>query len=210
MCWPVAAAQNGRPWKQWTGERSFGAVYRADGSMVVELLGARPWPGTALQVIGDGLLTALSQCVGAAAVLAEECAGELRDRGWEGDDVLAEQLEAQLGHGPTPMLRPLPVDLDELATVLEGDPLTGEGRIDLRTGEVWPAAAVVYGLESGELDADDGDDACHWLIVDNTGSRPGYRDMQHFIDTVADAELADRLTDAGYRTCPPNRPHPGP
>ena len=34
-----------------------------------------------------------------------------------------------------PTLRPLPVDLEELSMVLEGDPVHGGGRIDLRTGE---------------------------------------------------------------------------
>ena len=36
------------------------------------------------------------------------------------------------------MLRALPVDLDELAGILEGDLLRVGGRIDIRTGEVWP------------------------------------------------------------------------
>jgi hypothetical protein len=40
------------------------------------------------------------------------------------------------------MLRALPVDLEELAGILEGDPLSGGGRIDIRTGEVWPRAAI--------------------------------------------------------------------
>ena len=32
------------------------------------------------------------------------------------------------------MLRALPVDLEELAGILEGDPLNAGGRIDMRTG----------------------------------------------------------------------------
>lgn len=40
---------------------------------------------------------------------------------------------AALGAIPTPMLRPLPVDLEELASILEGDPVYGGGRIDLET-----------------------------------------------------------------------------
>ncbi len=40
------------------------------------------------------------------------------------------------------MRRALPVDLDELAMIREGDPLNGGGRIDLRTGEVWHRAAI--------------------------------------------------------------------
>ncbi len=56
----------------------------------------------------------------------------------------ADQLDAQLGSCPAPLLRPLPVDLEELAGILEGDPLNAGGRIDLRTGEVWPQAAIEY------------------------------------------------------------------
>ena len=37
-----------------------------------------------------------------------------------------------------PDLRPLPVDLDELAGILEGNPMYGGGRVDLAMGEVWP------------------------------------------------------------------------
>ena len=40
------------------------------------------------------------------------------------------------------MLRPVPVDLEERASVLEGDPAHGGGRVDLRTGEVWPQFVV--------------------------------------------------------------------
>ena len=53
------------------------------------------------------------------------------------------------------MLRPLPVDLEELSMILEGDPVHGGGRIDLRTGEVWPQSAIEYAQEEGEIDEDD-------------------------------------------------------
>jgi hypothetical protein len=56
------------------------------------------------------------------------------------------------------MLRPLPVDLEELAGVLEGDPVQGGGRIDLQSGEVWPQAAIDYAQEIGE-EIEEGDDA---------------------------------------------------
>ena len=62
----------------------------------------------------------------------------LRAHEWDGDDDLADALEAQLGSGPARLLRPLAVDLEELAMVREGDPLHGGGRIDLFSAEVWP------------------------------------------------------------------------
>jgi len=53
-------------------------------------------------------------------------------------------LEAVLRARPVPLLRALPVDLEELAGVLEGDPVQRRRRIDLRTGDVWPWPAIEY------------------------------------------------------------------
>ena len=105
-----------------------------DAAAVVALLSDRRWPRDALQLIGDGLIAAVGRRVPDAAALARACVVELRDRGWDGDDELADQLDGLLGAGPVPLLRPLPVDLEELAGVLEGDPLSGNGRLDLHTG----------------------------------------------------------------------------
>jgi hypothetical protein len=66
-----------------------------------------------------------------------------------------------------PLLRPLPVDLEELAGVLEGDPATSGGRIDLRTGDVWLQPAIEYAEETGDID----DDEEQWLWVQREGSR---------------------------------------
>src|SRR5581483_5768485 len=149
-----------------------GAVNRADGPAVVGL--ARQWLPT-----------------DEAPDLAAECAGRLRQRGWDGDDELADQLDAACGMAPVPMLRPLPVDLEELAMLLEGDDFGGGGRIDRRTGEIWNEAAIEYAEEEGEeLDLDDDD---RWLWVHCEGSSDGYRDMQAFIATLSDPSQADRL-----------------
>ena len=121
---------------------------------------------------------------------ADRCVAALWDRGWEGDADLAAGLEAALGSGPVPLLRPLPVDLEELAGVLEGDPVNGGGRIDLRTGDVWPQSAIEYVEETGD---DDGDDDERWLWVECEGSRDGYRDMELFIAALDDTDQVDRL-----------------
>jgi hypothetical protein len=147
----------------------------------------------ALQLLGDGLLVAIIGRVEHAAELGADCVNALRTRGWYGDDDLAEQLDAALGRGPIPMRRSLPIDLDELATILEGDPVNGGGRIDLRTGEVWHRAAIDYAREIGEEDDDESDDPDRWLWVDCEGSRDAYRDMGSFIGTIADCDRADRL-----------------
>ncbi|GAA1256155.1 hypothetical protein GCM10009609_19150 [Pseudonocardia aurantiaca] len=170
------------------------AVYSGNGAELVGLV--RRWrllDDDALQLIGDGLLAALAAGLDGAREQADACASRLRTRGWYGDEELADQLQARLGTHATPMLRPLAVDLEELAGVLEGDPLSGDGRIDLLTGEVWTQSAIEYGREIGELTEDDDEDADRWLHVHCEGSRDGYRDMERFIETRTDAGLADRL-----------------
>lgn len=100
-----------------------GALARGEGAAAVGLLGSRPWPGDCLQLAGDGLPVALGQHVAGAEDLARECVARLRTREWDGDDDLADAMEAQLSSGPARLLRPLAVDLEELAMVLEDDPL---------------------------------------------------------------------------------------
>jgi hypothetical protein len=111
-----------------------------DGTAIIEMTGPAA-PENGLQAFGDWVLTALEQHADGAAEAARSMIAALRQRDWEGDDVLADQLDALLGSGAMPDLRPLPVDLDELAGLLEGDPMYGGGRVDLATGEIWPAAA---------------------------------------------------------------------
>lgn len=171
-----------------------GAVARGDGASLVALLRTRPWPDLALQLIGGGLVAALARRVDDADDLARECADALRERGWEGDEELAAELDSRLGTGPASLLRSLPVDLEELAAVLEGDPAYGGGRIDLRTGEVWPQPAIEYAQEIGDEDDDDEEEPERWLWVHGEGSRAGYRDMELFIASVEDPDTADRLS----------------
>jgi hypothetical protein len=173
------------------------AVYRGDGLAVVGLLqGGAGAYDDALQLAGDGVSAAVMQHVKGAPELGRGVMRALRQRGWAGDADLAEQLDAQLGSGPAPMLRALPVDLEELAGILEGDPLNAGGRIDLTTGEVWPQAAIEYALETGEEDEDAADDPERWLAVHNEGSREAYRDMESFIASVEDPGRAERLARA--------------
>jgi hypothetical protein len=170
-------------------------VVRGDHAELVTALRREPWPTDSLQLIGDGLLAAVRAGADGSADLAHACVTALRGRGWAGDRELADALDAALGNGPTPTLRPLPVDLEELAMVLEGDPVHGGGRIDLTTGEVWPESAIEYAEEVGEIDEDD-DDPGRWLWVDCEGSHDGYRDMEWFIDNLDDPQFADLLARA--------------
>ncbi|MFZ2012465.1 MAG: UPF0158 family protein [Nocardioides sp.] len=165
------------------------AVASRDGETLLALL-QEPWPEHSLQLIGDGLLDALGRDVTGARGPASVCVAALRERDWEGDEELAAALDARLDAGATPLLRPLPVDLEQLADVLEGDPVAGGGRIDLQNGEVWPASAIEYAIEVGDEDEDDRE---RWLWVANEGSRAGYRDMERFTAGVEDPDITDRL-----------------
>lgn len=176
-----------------------GLVARGDGAALVELLQARPWPADSLQLIGDGLRAAVRDRVDAGAEVARDCLSRLQERAWIGDADLAEALAAALGDGPVPMLRMLPVDLGQLADVLEGDPIEGGGRIDLRNGEVWPHLAFADGdPDDDDEDEDEDEDPERWLWVDCEGSREGYRDMELFVERLGDGPVADRVARALY------------
>lgn len=178
-----------RGWGKQAIEDLRGAVYRGDGTSVVELLRG-DLPRDLLQMAGDGLLIAVAHDVPEAADRAAQCETALRERDWDGDAELADQLAASLNRGATPMLRALPVELDDLAALLEGDPTQGGGRIDLTTGECWPE--FVDDAAAG-LDEDEDEDEDRWLYVHCEGSHDGYRDMERFIGTIDDATIVDRL-----------------
>jgi Uncharacterised protein family (UPF0158) len=191
---PILAAQNSAMGAEERRADLRGAVAQGDGVDLVQLLIGKPLPNDALQLIGDGLLVALQQGVQEAPGLARDCIAALRVRDWWGDKELADSLEARLSTPQVRLLKPLPVDLEELAMVLEGDPVYAGGRIDLLTGEVWPNSAIEYAEEIGENDSDDDDDPERWLWVHPAGSRSGYRDMEWFISDVDDPDVADRLS----------------
>jgi hypothetical protein len=118
----------------------------------------------------------------------------LRERSNSGDEELPDQLEAALGYRPAPMLRPLAVDLEEISSMLEGDPVRGGGRINLESGEAWPSETEeVWGEELA--DPEDLNDARRerWLRVECRGSRDGYGDMEDFIGTVSDVRCREML-----------------
>jgi len=175
-----------------------GAAYRDDVPEVIRLLAERPWPEQVLQLIGDALLVAVTSGSSDAHDLARACIARLHARGWDGDADLAEALAARLGDGPQPLLRPVRVDLEELGSVREGDPIHGGGRVDLATGQIWPQPLYedFHADESDEEEEEEEDEAAgtRWLWVDPVGSCSGYRDMQLFIATVVDEHLAELLS----------------
>jgi hypothetical protein len=69
-----------------------------DKTFVAEITGPSV-PENGLQVYGDLVLLALEQHADNAAEAAGDLIGALRERDWEGDDVLADQLGALLTTG---------------------------------------------------------------------------------------------------------------
>jgi hypothetical protein len=160
-----------------------------DGAAVLRLLSTTPFDEV-LQLAGDGLLTALAQGVEGAPELAARCAEELRDRFWLGDEELADELDSALGRGPARLLRTVPVRLDVLTIHLEGDPLESGGRLDLKTGDVWPEGLGLLDTARENEDSDEG----RWLRVSKQGSGAGHGDMELFIEQLEDSRLAELMT----------------
>ena len=98
-----------------------------------------------------------------------------------------------MASGEEAALRALPVDLDELADLLEGGDDVRFGLVDLQTGEVYPYSEMLgeyLGLGEG-FDPDEDPD--RWLVVHRVGSRAAYEDMLAFIEQVNDPALQDQL-----------------
>ena len=166
------------------------AMYTRDGASLVEVL-TEGVVTEVPQLVGDGLLSAIGQNVPGADRLARSCIARLRDRASDGDDDLADALEAALGMAPQPLLRPIPVDLDELADALEGDPMVSAGRLDLRTGDVWPGGT--YDSAGFGDEEDQEDEEGRWLEIEPLGSGEAYRDMERFTSTIEDDDLIELL-----------------
>jgi hypothetical protein len=161
-----------------------GAFHGQDGVALLAALHRGP-VSEVLQLAGDA--------VAGAAEMAGSFLGALQERGFQGDEELADRLRTATEHTPIPLPRPLAVDLEMLAMLLEGDPAESGGRIDLSTGECWPT--FTDELEPGP-EAEEADDPDRWLHVPALGSRAGYRDMELFIEGLGDALLGDRLRSA--------------
>jgi uncharacterized protein YciI len=160
------------------------------------VLGGRPLQPV-LQRAGEALLAA---GVSGAADIARRCIEELRERAWDGDDVLALELSAELGEKidatdggwPPWPLEPVPVSLDDLAESLDGDPMGGSGVIDLREGHVWPPGIMDFDPPEELNEESDSYDPDRWLSY-SPESRGGYQDMVDFASTVDDERLRERM-----------------
>ncbi|NEA48491.1 hypothetical protein G3I35_20030 [Streptomyces sp. SID10815] len=166
-----------------------GVLHAQDGVALLAALRRGP-VREVLQLAGDGVAGAAAQNLPGAAEMAALFLAALQERGFRGDEELADRLHAATGDAAILLLRPLAVDLEMLAMLLEGDPAESGGRIDLSTGECWPAFTDELGPGP---EAQEDDDPERWLYVPAPASRAGYQDMELFIEEVEDAALADRL-----------------
>src|SRR5437870_11112961 len=117
------------------------ALYSGDAPTMVAAVEANGLE-TCLQLAGELILVGLRHGATGATELAERGVATLRSRGWDGDDELADALRDALRGGSKPeALDELTADLLEVADLLEGGSDSAGGRIDLATGEVWPAFA---------------------------------------------------------------------
>lgn len=167
------------------------AIHRGDAEVVVSVASSGPWDGR-LQLVGDALVMAAERSEPGAEGLAQRCADAARERGWSGDDELAASLGEALA-GAADSLRPLPVDLEQLSEVLEQRLGEDPGRLDITTGEVWPASAIEYALDAETADVTRLAEPGRWLTVDPEGSDEAYRDMVLFVTTVSALDPAAAL-----------------
>ena len=147
-----------------------------------------------LQHIGQALLDAGSTT---DEGLVRRCVPGLQERDATGDDVLVLELQALVGESPRSdyvpwPLAPVPVLLPDLGDFLDGDPLQGDGAIDLQTGFIYPPGILDIDRPD-ELDEDsESYDPDRWLFF-QPESRPGYRDMVDFAADLPDGRLRELL-----------------
>jgi len=147
----------------------------------------------ALQQVGAGIPMALESSRQEAEPVALSVVNRLSRRGGAGDRVLAEDLLAGLRREPLPG-RVVPVDLEMLSMVLEGDPdLSIGGYLDLRTGQVYEDSATDPMTVGEDSAIDVEEEPERWLRLDRTGSRDGWQDMAAFTERQPGEALREQL-----------------
>lgn len=182
--------QDPGPWSYGAIQDLRKAVAQRDVIRVVDLM-VRQDPLEVAHVAAPALLRAVEVGHDPARLVLVRLLPRLEERGWLGDDELAEEFARALRR-EAGELRPTPVDLEELASHLEGPTDLDEGwTLEIATGRFWPRDPV--GMAG--VDKPDGfDDPDAFLALVGVGSGPGYGDMRDFIGTVADDALAGRLS----------------
>lgn len=169
-----------------------GAIAAADAARFLKAVTGRDIDDV-LQQVGAGIPMALEQRRRDAGPVALSVINRLTWRGGPGDRLLAEDLLAGLRREPLTG-RVVPVDLEMLSTVLEGDPeLSTGGYLDLRTGQVYDDSATDPMMAGDDAAIDVEEEPERWLRVDRAGSWNGWRDMAAFAERQHDEALRERL-----------------
>jgi len=146
-----------------------------------------------LQRAGSAVQVALQAAPDRASSLAISLVQRLEMRSLPGDEELAQDLLAAV-RLESPPGEPLPVDLEELSGLLEGDPASNEGGfLDLETGEVMPAFMTDEMMVGADAVIDVDAEPDRWLRVPCEGSRAGWEDMATYVAGVADSRLREQL-----------------
>jgi len=146
-----------------------------------------------LQRAGSAVQVALRVDPERVFSLAISLVQRLQIRNLPGDEELAQDLLAAV-QGEPPPGQPLPVDLEELSGLLEGDPASNEGGfLDLQTGEVMPAFMTDEAMVGADAAIDVDAEPDRWLWVPCEGSRAGWEDMATYVAAVADSRLREQL-----------------
>jgi hypothetical protein len=178
-----------------------GATFRGDVAAILSAVEGRD-VDECLQHVGTGMLVVLARARGnaigatvdGAEALVVSVINRLNLRGWDGDDVLADELLDELRRTPR-AVRTVPFDLSEVSHWIEGDPSDPGGYLDLRTGDVLPDFIDDPGMtDDDSVDLDEEPD--RWLSLDRIGSRPGWEDMADFSGRVRDEPTRTRLESA--------------
>ena len=168
------------------------AIAAADAARLLAAVTGRDIDDT-LQQVGAGLPMALEQKRQEAEPVALSVINRLTQRGCAGDQALAEDLLASLRRVPLTG-RAVPVDLDMLSIILEGDPdLSTGGYLDLHTGQVYDEAATDPMIVGQDNAIDVEDESDRWLRLNRTGSGNGWQDMAAFAGRQHDETLRERL-----------------
>lgn len=168
------------------------AIAAADAPRFLAALTGRDIDDT-LQHVGAGIPMALQQKRQDAEPVALSVINRLTRRSGPGDQLLAEDLLASLRREPLPG-RVVPVDLEMLSIILEGDPdLSTGGYLDLHTGQVYDEAAADPMIVGQDAAIDVEDEPDRWFRLNRAGSQDGWGDMAAFAARQHDEALRERL-----------------
>jgi Uncharacterised protein family (UPF0158) len=149
-------------------------------------------PSDALQQIG-GTLLGVSELAGTGlSGVVDRLVAQLRERRWDGDDELADALDCLLGRSASTLV-PLAVELDDVGDALRQQ-AGSANYLDLQNGTVWFQTMTDFGVDD-DLGVDF-EDETRWLFLEGEGSHEAYQDLERFVATVEDDDLAARLARA--------------